>query len=127
MAELPPVLVVDDDPAFRSLMRGGLEFEGYMVADVANGREAVEFLAQHPGSYLITLGLVMPVLDGWGFMQELEMQPAARAQHKIVITSGNTSLLKYRPLAVDAVLPKPFTFDQLLNTIETVCRSWTTQ
>ncbi len=58
------VLVVDDQPDIRELLRHSLQMKGYKVAEAANGREAVELAPRlRPG--LILMDLSMPVLDGF--------------------------------------------------------------
>ena len=60
------ILVVDDDPDIRDSLREVLEDEGYDVASVGNGREALDYLKQaSPRPWVILLDLMMPVMDGW--------------------------------------------------------------
>jgi len=68
------VLVVDDDPAFRSQIRPILEADGWTVAEAGDGREALAHLQRRPPA-LILLDLVMPGLDGGAFVEELSRHP----------------------------------------------------
>jgi CheY-like chemotaxis protein len=115
----PTVLIVDDDPAIRKMITEVLGLEGYPVETATNGREALDII-KAGGSRVILLDLNMPVLDGAGFLQELEAQPAERAKHKIILVSAYLGLPKYQNLKADGQLPKPFTVDQLINTIQAV-------
>jgi PAS domain S-box-containing protein len=65
-----PILVVDDDPENRNLLRQMLQREGWQVIEAENGRVAMEQVKQHAPS-LILLDLMMPELDGFGFVDEL--------------------------------------------------------
>jgi CheY-like chemotaxis protein len=61
------VLVVDDDPEVRELLRVALGSEGYQVATVPNGREALHYLRSSPDACIILLDLMLPVMDGAHF------------------------------------------------------------
>jgi CheY-like chemotaxis protein len=80
------VLVVDDDPLIRELMRRTLEKEGCLVAEAENGRVALERVRERvPG--LILLDLIMPEMDGFAFLLELRRQDAWRTIPVVVVTS----------------------------------------
>jgi PAS domain S-box-containing protein len=81
-----PVLVVDDDPALRELIRRILEREGYRVADAENGRAALARIRETPPG-LILLDLMMPEMDGFEFLAEFRKQDAWRMVPIIVITA----------------------------------------
>jgi signal transduction histidine kinase/CheY-like chemotaxis protein len=81
-----PVLIVDDDPAVREIVRRALEKEGVAVAEAAHGRAGLaEVARRRPG--LILLDLMMPELDGFGFLEELRRVPAWRDIPVIVLTA----------------------------------------
>jgi GAF domain-containing protein/DNA-binding response OmpR family regulator len=85
-----PVLVVDDDPALRELLRRTLEGKGFVVAEAANGREALERLGETtPG--VILLDLMMPEMDGFEFLEEMRRDEAGRRITVIVITAKDLS------------------------------------
>jgi CheY-like chemotaxis protein len=69
-----PVLVVDDDAAFRGQIRTMLESDGWSVVEAGDGREALAHLKRRPPA-LILLDLVMPGLDGGAFVEELSRHP----------------------------------------------------
>src|SRR5436189_5548753 len=67
----PLVLVVDDDPQVREVVRVNLELEGYAVREAANadeGRAAVE----HDAPDLILLDVMMPQVDGWEMLRRVQ-------------------------------------------------------
>lgn len=66
----PKVLIIDDDPVINSMMAGILKEEGYELFFAINGRDGLaKALSIHPD--LIFLDMCMPVLDGIGFLKEL--------------------------------------------------------
>jgi DNA-binding response OmpR family regulator len=80
------VLVVEDDAATREMLRRTLEKEGWQVTEAENGRLGIERLkASRPA--LILLDLMMPEMDGFGFMEELHRQPQCHHLPVIVITA----------------------------------------
>jgi len=64
------ILIADDRPSSRELLRLVLERAGYAVVEAEDGREAVE-VARSQGPDLILLDLQMPVLDGYGVLAAL--------------------------------------------------------
>jgi PAS domain S-box-containing protein len=81
-----PVLVVEDDPTTREMLRRMLAKEGWSVAVAANGREGLAQVAAEPPQ-LILLDLMMPELDGFGFVAELRRNPAWQAIPVVVVTA----------------------------------------
>jgi GAF domain-containing protein/CheY-like chemotaxis protein len=81
-----PVLVIDDDPNFRQLMRRLLEKEGYPVSEAQDGRSGLERArAGEPG--VVLLDLMMPEMDGFEFLAEFRRHEAWRAIPVIVVTA----------------------------------------
>ncbi len=67
----PLVLVVDDDPRLRELIRVNLELEGYMVREAGDAPQALAAIdTQAPD--LVLLDVVMPGVDGWQLLQRLQ-------------------------------------------------------
>jgi len=80
------VLVVEDDPQTREMLRRALRKEGWDVAEAENGRVALERItAQVPS--LILLDLMMPEMDGFEFMHELRQRADSRHMPVIVVTA----------------------------------------
>ena len=63
---------MEDNPIETEALALLLRAEGYSVIAAANGREALAHLAQGPAPGLIVLDMLMPVLDGWHFLEELK-------------------------------------------------------
>jgi len=109
------ILVVDDDPDIRESLREVLEDEGYAVACVGNGREALDYLHREPRPRVILLDLMMPVMDGGQFRREQKRDPAIADIPLIVITATGK-----RPVLIDAeeLVMKPLDLGRLFEAIE---------
>lgn len=107
------VLVVDDDPEIRDLLRLVLEGEGYTVDCAIDGREALRLVLQlHADVDLVLLDMRMPVMDGWTFAQEYRRavpQPAPI----IVITAAQDAAAWAQQVAARDYVAKPFDLAQL--------------
>ena len=111
------ILVVDDEPDIRATVSAMLEIEGYLVAEAANGADALHAIAEHPPD-LILLDMRMPVLDGWAFASELR-----RRGHEIpivVMTAARDAARWASEVAAAAFISKPFGFDDLIGAVERV-------
>ena len=102
------VLLVDDEPSIRKLVRVILEDSGYVVLDAANGLEGLALCRAHPGPIHVLLSdIVMPELGGHGLAaRALELRPAL----KVLFMSGYTQEPAFgAPVGpVHAFLQKPF-------------------
>lgn len=67
------ILVADDRPAGRELIRAVLEASGYLVCEASDGRQAVD-MAKLERPDLLILDLQMPALDGTGALKELRAE-----------------------------------------------------
>jgi CheY-like chemotaxis protein len=102
-----PVLVVDDDPAAREMLRRMLEGVGQNVVEAGDGQAALEQLAaQEPA--LILLDLVMPKMDGFEFVATLRQRPEWGAIPVVVITARTLTVEDHERLngSVERVLQK---------------------
>jgi len=113
------ILVVDDDPDIRDSLREVLEDEGYEVACVGSGQEALHHLkTTTPQPCVILLDLMMPVMDGWQFRREQKLHPEIAEIPLVVITATGK-----RPVLIDAaeLVMKPLDLTQLFAAIERYC------
>jgi CheY-like chemotaxis protein len=86
-------LIVDDDQIVILIQRKILETIGLnsTVLDFGDGHKALEFLrsdADAESEYLIFLDINMPVLDGWGFLNEIQNEPFSSRLKIIVVSSS---------------------------------------
>ena len=117
---MPEILVVEDDEAIRGLVSEVLRDDGYDVTEAANGAEALAYVNHHKPD-LIVLDLMMPVMDGWAFVERCRRH-ARCADVPIVVTSASHDLPKtaerLRSYGVRTCLAKPFDVDGLLALVE---------
>ena len=117
---MPRILLVEDDDAIRGLVSEVLRDDGYEVREATNGVEALDQLrADCPD--LIVLDLMMPVMDGWAFVEECRRKPCCD-DVPIVVTSASHDLPRtaerLRTFGVRTCLAKPFDVDGLLALVE---------
>ncbi len=85
-ADNKSVLIVEDDPGARRMMRRLFEKEGWSVNEAENGRVGLEALAQHaPG--LVLLDLMMPEMDGFEFIEHLRAREEGTHIPVVVLTA----------------------------------------
>jgi DNA-binding response OmpR family regulator len=107
------ILVVDDDASIRFLCRLNLELEGWAVQEAATIAEAREALAQ--GSVdVVLLDVHLGASSGVDFLEEIRRDyPGAR----VAMLTGSVGSSTLDRVATDAVIPKPFTIEQLTGTV----------
>ena len=66
----PLVLIVDDDPGLRDLLRTNLELEGYLVREAGSAEEGLAVLEEEAPD-LILLDVMMPQVDGWEMLRRV--------------------------------------------------------
>jgi CheY-like chemotaxis protein len=102
------ILVVDDEPDLRFILRRIFEKAGHEVADAGDGEAALECVRRSRPE-LVVMDMMMPVMNGHELIRRLRADPAT-AQIAILAVSGNGELAG----AADALLPKPYRPDQIL-------------
>ena len=85
-----PVLLVEDDPATRAIMRALLEKEGWTVSEAENGRAALAGM-ERERPCLILLDLMMPEMDGFEFAALVRHRPEWRSIPIVVVTAHDLS------------------------------------
>jgi len=110
------ILVVDDEPDIRGLVRDLLERSGHAVVEAPDGREGVRlFHAEQPD--LVILDVSMPGFDGW---QTLERIRELSAVPVLMLTARAQEMDKVRGLraGADDYITKPFGRQELLARVE---------
>ncbi|MGO9700914.1 MAG: response regulator [Xanthobacteraceae bacterium] len=114
------VLVVDDEPPIRKLLRMGLTAQGYQTLEASNGKAALELLGQSPDLIILDLGL--PDAQG------LELLRTMRGRNEsvpiVVLSSRGDEAGKVQALdlGADDYVTKPFGMDELLARMRTALR-----
>jgi CheY-like chemotaxis protein len=111
------ILVVDDEPDLRFLLRRIFEKAGHEVADASHGAAALECVRGSPPELVVT-DMMMPVMDGRELIRRLRADPAT-AQIPILAVTGNGELAG----AADMRLPKTCPTDQILAAANTLLAS----
>jgi len=101
----PLVLVVDDDPSVRELMRRSLEKEGFRVRQAGGGAEGLR-LARELRPDAVTLDVMMPGMDGWAVLAALKSDPDLADTPVVMVTIVDDKNLGYALGAAD-YLTKP--------------------
>lgn len=88
---MPRVLIVEDDPQLRQVVRLTLRGEGFCCIEAENGRVGLEKMCEATANRdpfdLVLLDIIMPEIDGWQFLQAVKCNPLWK-QTKVIIMSG---------------------------------------
>jgi CheY-like chemotaxis protein len=114
------VLLVDDSFSTRELLSMLLGCQGCIVSTAGNGAEAIEKLRSHNRPDVILLDLLMPVMDGWDFFEQLERDPEL-GSIPVLILSGADPDGKLAAKLKAPFLRKPAEAADLLAAIESIC------
>ena len=114
------LLIVEDDLDILKLLETTLNFSGYRVITARNGNEGLEVIQKgHPA--IVIADIMMPKLDGFGFVHRLRINPETRVIPVVFITATYVSL-EDREFALNIgatrFIEKPIDLDELVTTIE---------
>lgn len=110
------ILVVDDDPSVRELLRQELVTEGYQVREAADGRQALESVREHRPN-LIMLDVMMPELSGFDVLSILRASPETMGIPVIIVSVLEDKEHGFQ-LGVDRYFTKPLDIQHLLSEVE---------
>ena len=117
------VLVVEDDPAIRRLVKMVLRRDRYQVEEAADGLEAVLKLGLCEYDVII-LDLMMPLVDGFTFLKTFAEHDPERLQKVIVTSAASPAVIRERMQGAPfRVLPKPFDITSLLDCVRACIRA----
>jgi CheY-like chemotaxis protein len=106
------ILVVDDEPDQRFLLRRSLQRAGHEVSEANNGAAALRAVRESPPDLVVT-DVMMPIMNGVDLIRCLRGDPAT-AHIPILAASGDA----HRAGGADAVLAKPYDWRNLLTLVE---------
>ena len=113
------IMIVDDDPKIRDIVKTLLEKYGFQTIDSNDGEAALNQYINQPAD-LVILDLSIPGMSG---LKCLEKILSLDRKAKIIISSGKIDIEIHKQVlakGAKAFLPKPFTSHELYNTVRTV-------
>jgi two-component system KDP operon response regulator KdpE len=118
----PPlrVLIVDDEPPIRKLLRMGLTTQGYQILEAPNGKAALELTGEKPDLIILDLGL--PDMQGLDVLRTLRTRN--EGVPIVVLSSRDDETTKVQALdfGADDYITKPFGMEELLARIRAALR-----
>jgi CheY-like chemotaxis protein len=114
------ILIIDDDEDIRDIMAMILETQGHEVTTAGDGIAGLEQLRAGGRPSLILLDMMMPRLDGEGFLEALRSDPATADIPVVIVTGHPAAREKAAELGTAGCLVKPVELVDLLRTINSV-------
>lgn len=119
------ILIIDDEDEFLEIMDFALSKHGYEVVTASTGKNGIEkSLTEKP--FLILLDMIIPDMNGWKVLKELENNSATQGL-PVIIISGVQPDLHMKKMISDNVIKyhlKPFNFNSLLKTINNLANKF---
>ena len=115
----PKILVVDDEPDIRQIIKLRLELRKYEVLTAADGQEAIA-TAQAAQPDLILMDVIMPGQNGYSVCRQLKDLESTKQIPVIFLTAKGRQddIMQGTLVGAAAYLTKPFDTEQLLQTVE---------
>jgi two-component system KDP operon response regulator KdpE len=114
------VLVIDDEPPIRKLLRMGLSTQGYEILEAANGKVALNLLSEDPA--LIILDLSLPDIQGHELLRMIRARNEAVPIVVLSIRGDEAGKVQALDLGADDCLTKPFGMEELLARMRAALR-----
>lgn len=113
-------MIVDDDQPIRNLVRHILRRMGLESREAGNGVEALKMIAEAKPQ-MVFLDLMMPQMNGWDVLLELQREGLLDDLPVIVLTAVDAQRTEgLAQLGVRAILTKPFEVDDLVRTTQEI-------
>lgn len=124
LSRLPRILIVEDDPAIRSLLKAAFGREAVDVDLAPNGADALE-LTRTRSYAVILLDLLMPRMNGFEFLEAFSpVSPKARPLVIVVSAFDDSLLAKVGSHDVHAIIRKPFDVPWLIDLVRDLAVAW---
>lgn len=116
------ILIIDDDPANRDILRARLEQAHHEVLEAADGEEGLRLLESRTMD-LIILDIMMPRIDGWQVCHRIRANPVTKSIPVIMLTACGQTIDQLRgwESGANEYLTKPWDPAQLLQLVEKWC------
>jgi len=112
------ILVIEDNVEIRESLKLALEMEGFSVFVAENGKIGLEKLATIPTPCVILLDLMMPVMNGWEFIEIISKDIMLSTIPIIVVSAFGEKNTNPKP---SAYIQKPIDLDALLGAVSKHC------
>ena len=122
MAEGKKILVVDDEEQLALAVKIRLQSKGYQVVTASDGQQALELAAQERPD-LILLDVLMPVMDGYSCLREINTRFGRGKIPVIILTARDRMKDLFELEGVEDYVIKPFDHEDLLTRIERALKS----
>src|SRR3974390_3581851 len=114
------VLVIDDEPPIRKLLRMGLSTQGYEILEASNGKLALELLAENPA--LVILDLCLPDIQGHELLRMIRTRDDGVPIVVLSSRGDEAGKVQALDLGADDYVTKPFGMDELLARMRAALR-----
>ena len=112
------ILVAEDNPEIRDIIRATLEFAGYEVVEAVNGQEALDAIARHGSFDLILSDIQMPVMDGIELVKKCRAGAAPTTPILALSAEMEQTINEVKQAGANSAIVKPFEPIHLLNELE---------
>ncbi len=126
MSDPARILVIDDDPKIRSVVRRGLVYEGFRVTDAGTGEEGLD-KARDQTPDLVVLDVMLPGIDGLEVCRRLRGAGDEVAILMLTARDEVKDRVEGLETGADDYLVKPFSFEELLARVRALLRRRPTQ
>jgi two-component system, OmpR family, KDP operon response regulator KdpE len=114
------VLVIDDEPPIRKLLKMGLSTQGYQILEATNGKIALELLTQNPDLIILDLGL--PDIQGHELLRTIRSRNESVPIVVLSSRGDEAGKVQALDLGADDYLTKPFGMEELLARMRAALR-----
>ncbi len=123
-ATKPRILVVEDDPDLRTIVRLQLSSAGFEIREAENGAVGYEAIQQEVPD-LVILDLMMPVMDGFGFLKRIRSSLTLQDVPVLILTASEDERNRTRgyQYKADAYMSKPYDLMELTQEVTRLCNS----
>ena len=116
------IVIIEDDVDLRETMKELLEIEGFSVVTAENGREGMKLIEGDVMPCLILLDMMMPVMNGWEFLDAMQRErQALLAETRVAVVSAAADMADVQRQYGCSVLRKPVNVEQLFALAHEAC------